>query len=48
MDDIAHNKPEDWDINGKTNVREFIKLLGICRIEIDFKGTGINETGYVR
>ena len=47
---LQYNKPEDWVIStGKTTtVREFIKIVfNSVGIEIDFKGTGINEIGYL-
>jgi len=47
---LQHDKPEDWVIaTGKTtSVRDFVvmsfKYIGV---EIEFKGTGISEKGYV-
>ncbi|WP_353661237.1 GDP-mannose 4,6-dehydratase [Hydrogenimonas sp. SS33] len=42
--------PEDWVIaTGKTtSVRDFVKMaFGYCGIELAFKGTGIDETGFI-
>ena len=48
---LQHESPEDWVIaTGKTtSVREFIKLcFRYVGIEIEFKGEGVNEKGYVK
>ena len=47
---LQYKNPEDWVIStGKeTSVRDFIKLaFSYVGIKLDFKGTGINEIGYV-
>ena len=47
---LQHDKPEDWVIaTGKTvSVRDFVIMSFKCiDVEIEFKGSGINEKGYV-
>ncbi|MAU58915.1 MAG: GDP-mannose 4,6-dehydratase [Flavobacteriaceae bacterium] len=47
---LQHHKPEDWVIaTGKTtSVRDFVIMSFKCiNVEIEFKGSGINEKGYV-
>jgi len=47
---LQHDKPEDWVIStGKTtSVRDFISISFKCiDVEIEFKGHGVNEKGYV-
>jgi len=48
---LQYESPEDWVIStGKTtSVREFIKLcFKYVGIELEFKGEGVNEKGYVK
>ena len=48
---LQYESPEDWVIaTGKTtSVREFIKLcFRYVGIELEFKGEGVNEKGYVK
>ena len=48
---LQADKPEDWVIaTGKTTtVRDFVKMsFSYLGIELDFKGIGINEKGYVK
>ena len=47
---LQADKPEDWVIaTGKTtSVRDFIILsFGVVGIELEFKGTGLNEKAYI-
>ena len=47
---LQHHCPDDWVISTgvTTSVRDFIKIAFECLgIIIDFKGSGINEVGYV-
>ncbi|WP_299017537.1 GDP-mannose 4,6-dehydratase [uncultured Polaribacter sp.] len=47
---LQADKPEDWVIaTGKTTtVRDFVKLaFGVLNIEIEFKGEGVSEKGYI-
>lgn len=47
---LQADQPEDWVIaTGKTTpVREFVKMaFGEVGIELEFKGTGVDEKGYV-
>ena len=48
---LQQDKPEDWVIStGKSrSVREFLKLsFNYLGIEIEFKGEGLNEKGYIK
>ena len=48
---LQADKPEDWVIaTGKTTtVRDFVKMaFSYVGIEIDFKGEGVNEKGYIK
>ena len=47
---LQANEPEDWVIaTGKTtSVRDFVKMaFNYVGIELDFKGTGIDEVGFI-
>ncbi len=47
---LQHDTPEDWVIaTGKTtSVRDFVKMaFDYLGIELDFKGEGVNEIGFV-
>ncbi len=47
---LQADEPEDWVIaTGKTtSVRDFVKMaFGYCGIELAFKGTGVDEVGFV-
>ena len=48
---LQHDQPEDWVIaTGKTTpVREFVRMsFAELGIELEFKGTGVDEKGYVK
>ena len=48
---LQQDKPEDWVIStGKSrSVRDFLKLsFNYLGIEIEFKGEGLNEKGYIK
>jgi len=48
---LQADEPEDWVIaTGKTTtVREFVKMsFNYCGIELEFKGEGVDEKGYVK
>jgi GDPmannose 4,6-dehydratase len=48
---LQHDTPEDWVIaTGKTtSVRDFVKMsFEQIGVELEFKGTGIDEKGYVK
>ena len=45
------DEPEDWIIatGVTTSVRDFVKMaFGYCGIELEFKGEGVEERGYVK
>ncbi len=48
---LQADEPEDWVIaTGQTTmVRDFVRMaFGYCGIELEFKGSGVDEKGYVR
>lgn len=48
---LQHDQPEDWVIaTGKTtSVRDFVRMsFSEVGIELEFKGKGVNEKGYVK
>ena len=47
---LQADEPEDWVIatGVTTTVREFVRMaFGYCGIELEFKGEGVNEKGYI-
>lgn len=48
---LQADEPEDWVIatGVTTTVRDFVKMaFGYCGIELEFKGEGVDERGYVQ